>query len=122
MHNCRSVLALDSRQTANFLLCGGGKNRVWYTCIKISVQHFTTVRVLLITADCQSFCFVQSERCFRILLLCQSAAINNYPDCSGTLCRNLNASVPDPIFATPTQKISSSLSTIKCYNTSTVMQ
>jgi len=51
----------------------------------------------------------KSERRFRSLGLHQSAAINNHPDCSGTLHRNLNGSVPDPTFPAPTQKKSSSL-------------
>ena len=41
-------------------------------------------------------------------MLCESAAINNHSDYSGTLYRNLNASVPDPTFPTPTQKKSKS--------------
>ena len=34
----------------------------------------------------------------RSLGLCQSAAINIHPDCSGMLHRILNAGVPDPTF------------------------
>ena len=46
--------------------------------------------------------FVRSERRFKSLGLHQSAAINNHPDYSGTLPRNLNTSVPDPIATFPT--------------------
>ena len=48
--------------------------------------------------------FVQSEWRFKSLGFHQSAAINNHPDYSGTLHRNLNASVPDPTFPTHTKE------------------
>ena len=44
---------------------------------------------------------VKSDHFLRSLGLCQSAAINSHPNYSGTLHRNLNASVPDPTFPSP---------------------
>jgi len=59
------------------------------------------VRLALIVQKEQSATF---RKGLRSLGLRQSAAINNHPDCSGTLHRNLNESVPDPTFPAPIQK------------------